>query len=137
MTSPKKSSTKQSFEDRLRFVKHHGHAIYLIDFSHCAEKEMLLLLDMIRADVARHEPASLLTLADFTGAHGIDERRELLREVFGPGRAELITQRSEARDLQRPGRSHPANHQVVHRGVQPVERVAEFGDFVHGGPHIA
>lgn len=27
-----------------------------------------MLLDMIRADIARHEKGSLLTLADFTGA---------------------------------------------------------------------
>lgn len=53
---------------RLRFVKHKGQAIFLIDFSHCREKEMLLLLDQVRADVARHAPASVLTLADFSGA---------------------------------------------------------------------
>jgi hypothetical protein len=52
----------------LQFIKHKGHAIYLIDFSHCAEKAMLVLLDMVRADIARHERGSLLTLADFTGA---------------------------------------------------------------------
>jgi hypothetical protein len=54
--------------DRLRFIKHKGHAIYVIDFSHCAAKEVLLLLDQVRADIARHEPGSVLTLADFTGA---------------------------------------------------------------------
>jgi hypothetical protein len=55
-------------EDRPRFIKHKGHAIYLIDFTHCAAKELLLLLDQVRADIARHEPGSVLTLADFTGA---------------------------------------------------------------------
>lgn len=54
--------------ERLQFVRHKGHVIYLIDLSHCAVKEMLMLLDMIRADIARHERGSLLTLADFTGA---------------------------------------------------------------------
>ena len=29
---------------------------------------MLLLLDLVRADIARHEPGSVLTLAEFTGA---------------------------------------------------------------------
>jgi hypothetical protein len=53
---------------RLQFIRHKGHPIYLIDFSHCAAKEMLLLLDMVRADIARHDRGSLLTLADFTGA---------------------------------------------------------------------
>ena len=55
--------------DRLYFVKHKGHAIYVIDFSQCSAKEILLLLDQVRADVARHPPGSLLTLADFSGAH--------------------------------------------------------------------
>lgn len=56
-------------EDRLRFIKHKGQAIYLIDASHCPAKEMLLLLDQIRAHVARHAPGSLLTLVDISGAH--------------------------------------------------------------------
>jgi hypothetical protein len=59
--------------DRLRFIKHKGHAIYVIDFSHCPAKEILLLLDQIRADIARHEPGSVLSLADFTGAE-IDKK---------------------------------------------------------------
>jgi hypothetical protein len=54
--------------ERLRFIKHKGHAIFLIDFSHCGSKEILLLLDQVRADVARHAPGSVLTLADFSGA---------------------------------------------------------------------
>jgi len=57
-----------SLDDRLRFIKHRGHAIFLIDFSHCDAKEMMLLLDLVRADIARHAPQSVLTLADFTGA---------------------------------------------------------------------
>ena len=55
-------------DDRLRYVKHKGHAIYLIDLSHCTTKEIMLLLDQVRADISRHEPGSVLTLADFTGA---------------------------------------------------------------------
>jgi len=55
--------------ERLRFVKHKGQAIFLIDFSHCKGKEMLLLLDQVRAHIARHAPGSVLTLADFSGAH--------------------------------------------------------------------
>ncbi|HVI10604.1 MAG TPA: STAS/SEC14 domain-containing protein [Candidatus Binatia bacterium] len=53
---------------RLRFIKHKGHPVYFIDVSHCKAKEMLLLLEQIRADIARHDPGSILTLADFTGA---------------------------------------------------------------------
>jgi hypothetical protein len=62
------SADASSLDERLRFIRHKGHAIYLIDFSHCGEKEMLLLLDQVRADIARHAPGSLLTVADFTGA---------------------------------------------------------------------
>lgn len=54
--------------DRLQFVKHKGKAVLVIDFSHAVEKDMLLLLDQVRAMIARHEPGSVLTLADFTGA---------------------------------------------------------------------
>ena len=55
-------------KSRLRFVNHKGQAIFLIDFSHCGGKDMMLLLDQVRASVARHEPGSVLTLADFSGA---------------------------------------------------------------------
>jgi hypothetical protein len=70
MTTPEKNSKEPrvDIDSRLRFVKHKGHAIYLIDFSHCPAKELLLLLDQVRADIARHAPGSVLTLADFEGA---------------------------------------------------------------------
>jgi hypothetical protein len=54
--------------ERLRFIKHKGRAIFLLDFSHCGAQELLLLLDQVKAAVERHEPGSVLTLADFTGA---------------------------------------------------------------------
>jgi hypothetical protein len=54
--------------ERLRFVSHKGQSIFLIDFSHCKGKEILLLLDQVRADIARHAPGSVLTLADFSDA---------------------------------------------------------------------
>jgi hypothetical protein len=72
----------EGVKERLRFVKHKGHAIFVIDFSHCPEKEMLLLLDQVRADVARHAPGSVLTLADFTGAE-IDKKVAIrIKEVL-------------------------------------------------------
>ena len=55
-------------DERLRFIKHQGHAIYAVNFTHCTAKELLLLLDQVRADIARHAPGSLLILAEFTGA---------------------------------------------------------------------
>jgi hypothetical protein len=54
--------------DRLHFIKHKGQPIYVTDFSDSTAKEMLLLLDLVRADVSRHAPGSLLILTDFTGA---------------------------------------------------------------------
>jgi hypothetical protein len=61
-------TTPEPLDERLHFVKHKGQAIYVVDFSHCSGKEMMVLLDLIRADISRHAPGSLLTLADFTGA---------------------------------------------------------------------
>jgi hypothetical protein len=60
--------TAKSVEERLRFIKHKGHAIFLIDFTHCAAKELLVLLDLVRADIARHAPGSVLTLVEVAGA---------------------------------------------------------------------
>ena len=71
MTTDESSSNgpgSSGSDDRLRFFKHKGQAIFIIDFSHCTTKEMLLLLDQVRAIVARHALGSMLTLADFTGA---------------------------------------------------------------------
>ena len=59
--------------ERLRFIEHKGHSIFLIDLSHCSSKEMMLLLDQIKAAVERHEKGSLLILSDWTGTH-IDKK---------------------------------------------------------------
>lgn len=61
-------STGDIRQERLHFVKHKGQAIYVLDFSHCTAKEMILLLDQVRANIARHTPGSVLTLADFAEA---------------------------------------------------------------------
>lgn len=67
---------------RLRFIKHKGHVIYLIDVSHCKEKELLLLLEQIRTDVARQAPGSVLALADFTGAEVDKKVATRIKEVL-------------------------------------------------------
>jgi hypothetical protein len=69
-------------DERLRFIKHKGHAIYLIDFTNCAEKELLVLLDLIRSDIARHAPGSLLVLTDFTGAEVDKKVATRIKEVL-------------------------------------------------------
>jgi hypothetical protein len=61
-------SAGRPLTERLRFIKHKGHAVFVIDFSHCKAHDILLLLDQVRIDVARHAPGSVLTFADFTGA---------------------------------------------------------------------
>jgi len=68
--------------ERLFFVKYKGHAIYVIDFSHCAAKEILLLLELLRADISRHQPGSMLTLADFTGAQVDKNVATRIKEVL-------------------------------------------------------
>ena len=60
-------------QERLRFIQHKGHAIFVIDFSNCSGAEMLLLIEQIRSIVARHPHNSMLTLADFNGAE-IDKK---------------------------------------------------------------
>ena len=66
-------TVSESTEERMRFVKHKGQDIFVVDFSHCSAKEMLILLDLVQASVKQHPPRSLLTLADFTGTH-IDKK---------------------------------------------------------------
>ncbi len=71
-----------SLDERLRFIKHKGHAIFSIDFSHCTAKEMLLLIEMIRLHVSRHAPGSMLTLADFAGAQFDKNVATRMKEVL-------------------------------------------------------
>jgi hypothetical protein len=72
----------ESLEERLRFVKHNGHAIYSIDLTHCTAKELLVLLDLIRADIARHAPGSVLTFVDVTGAQVDKQVATRIKEVL-------------------------------------------------------
>lgn len=72
----------RSPSERLSFIKHKGQAIFLIDFSQCTAKEILLLLDQIRADVARHAPGTVLILADFSGAEVDKKVATRLKEVL-------------------------------------------------------
>jgi hypothetical protein len=62
------STSGNPVDERLRFIKHQGHVIYLVDFTQCSAKELLLLLEQVRSDIARHAPGSLLILTEFTGA---------------------------------------------------------------------
>lgn len=75
-------SSGDNLDERLRFIKHKGHAIYVIDLTNCSAKELLLLVEQIRADVARHAPGSLVTLADFTGAKIDKQVATRMKEVL-------------------------------------------------------
>lgn len=55
-------------DQRLRFIKHKGQVIFLVDISHCKAKEVLLLMEQVRAIVARHAKGSMLIMSDLTGA---------------------------------------------------------------------
>ncbi len=81
-TSPGLVPDSRPLADRLRFVKHKGQSVFLIDFSRCVAKEILLLLDQIRADVARHAPGTVLILADFTQAEVDKKVATRLKEVL-------------------------------------------------------
>ncbi|HZQ95262.1 MAG TPA: hypothetical protein VFA67_09670 [Candidatus Sulfotelmatobacter sp.] len=70
--NPDDTATNVSGE-RLSFIEHKGQTIFVIDFSNCSAKEMILLMEQIRTIVARHAPGSMLTLADFNGAE-IDKK---------------------------------------------------------------
>lgn len=67
---------------RLCFIKHKGQAIFLIDFSHASEKDMKVLLDQVRLTIVGNEPGSVLTLADFTGAHIDKDVATKIKEVL-------------------------------------------------------
>ena len=69
-------------DERLRFIQHKGREIFLIDFSHCSEKELLLLIEQVRSIVSRQAPGSVLTLADFTGAQVDKKVATRMKEVL-------------------------------------------------------
>ena len=69
MTNP------EPVDERLQFVKHKGQMIYVIDFSHCSSKEMMVLLDLVRADISRHAPGRCLRLPISPGRTSIKTLR--------------------------------------------------------------
>jgi hypothetical protein len=75
-------SSRELLDERLHFVKHKGHAIFVVDFNQCSAKQMLLLLDMIRISVAQHPPGSVLILADFAGAEIDKQVARRVQEVL-------------------------------------------------------
>ena len=69
-------------DDRLRFIKHQGNSILLVDFSHCPKRDMLTLLEQVQAAIAKQPHNSLLTLADFTDAQVDKEVATEIKKVL-------------------------------------------------------
>jgi hypothetical protein len=69
-------------EERIRFIEHKGKKILLLDFSHAPALEMIPLLGQVRTTVAKHEPKSVLALAEFQGAEIDHEVAMKIKEVL-------------------------------------------------------
>lgn len=54
--------------DRIRFISHKGHAILLVDLSHCNPAEVAKMSRLVPAFVTAQPLGSVLLLADFTAA---------------------------------------------------------------------
>ena len=64
------------------------------------------------------------------GPEGVGDGGQPPGEVLGPGRPQLVAERGQPGEVLRTGGADPADDQVVGRGVEPVQGVAEFGDLV-------
>ncbi len=54
---------------RVHFVLHKRQPILFADFTNCTPQQMLQVVDQVQAEIKKHPPNSLLTMADYTGAH--------------------------------------------------------------------
>ena len=55
-------------EDRIRFIKHKGKMVLLVDCSNCSPDELEKMSRLVPSYVTTQPKSSLLLLADFTGA---------------------------------------------------------------------
>lgn len=56
-------------DERVRFIEHRGKSILLIDVSGLRAEQLLPVLNEVQQEIADLPANSVLTLADFTGAH--------------------------------------------------------------------
>jgi len=56
-------------EERIRFVKHKGQAILLIDLSGLSAEQIVAVVNDVQRRIAALPANSVLTLADFTDSH--------------------------------------------------------------------
>jgi hypothetical protein len=59
---------EDAMEDRIRFIEHQGKQILLVDLSHCSASEVEKMARLVPSYVTSEPRASVLLLADFTGA---------------------------------------------------------------------
>ena len=52
----------------MRFLLHKRQPILLVEYTHCTPQQVIDVADQVQAEIAKHPPDSLLTLADYTGA---------------------------------------------------------------------
>ena len=57
-----------TLEDRIRFIVHQGQSVLLVDCSNCSPREVGDISVMVPDHVTEQPMASVLLLADFTGA---------------------------------------------------------------------
>lgn len=56
-------------DERIRFIKHHGKAILLIDFTGLTADQVIVVVNEGQRKIAALPANSVLTLADFTDSH--------------------------------------------------------------------
>lgn len=54
---------------RVHYIMYQRQPILLLDFSHRQPDEIIAIVDAAQNEIAKQPPNSVLTLADFTGAH--------------------------------------------------------------------
>jgi hypothetical protein len=55
-------------ENRIRFIKHKGHKILLVDASNCSPEELVQLVPLVLSRATAEPRGSVLLLADFSGS---------------------------------------------------------------------
>ena len=67
-------SSGEQTPDRVRWITREGQEVLLVDFSYCSGDKIESILNQAREVITNQPPASVLVLADLTGA-------ELTREI--------------------------------------------------------
>jgi hypothetical protein len=69
-------------DERIRFIEHQGKQILFLDFSHATAVDMILLLEQVRAVIARRARGTVVTLGDFTDAEIDHDVAMKIKEVL-------------------------------------------------------